>query len=90
MNKKTELTNENNINNYILCSNGDGVKDDDGRRYFILDLATHKVGDRKYYDKLYQECFTKLVGEAFFHYVYSLDTENFNPQAFPITQSKKD
>ena len=89
-NKCTKAYESNNINNYILCSNNDAIKDDDGRRYFILDIATHKVGDRKYYDKLYNECFCQEVGEAFFHYIYNIDTENFNPQAFPITQSKKD
>ena len=49
-----------------------------------------KLGDRKFYDKLYQECFCNEVGEAFFHYIHTIDTVGFNPQAFPITQSKKD
>lgn len=89
-NKCTKAYESNNLNNYILCSNNDAIKDDDGRRYFILDIATHKVGDRSYYDKLYKDCFNDKVGEAFFHYVYSLDTTDFNPQAFPLTQSKLD
>ena len=89
-NKCTKAYESNNINNYILCSNNDAIKDDDGRRYFILDIATHKVGDRAFYDKLYGECFCDEVGEAFFHYIYSIDTKIFNPQAFPLTQSKKD
>ena len=89
-NKCTKAYESNNINNYMLCSNNDAIKDDDGRRYFILDIATHKVGDRQYYDKLYNDCFNDEVGEAFFNYVYAIPTENFNPQAFPITQSKMD
>jgi len=89
-NKCTKAYESNNINNYILCSNNDSVKDDDGRRYFILDIATHRVGDRAFYDKLYMECFTDEVGEAFFNYVYSINTERFNPQAFPLTQNKID
>lgn len=89
-NKCTKAYESNNINNYILCSNNDAIKDDDGRRYFILDIATHKVGDRKFYDKLYKECFCNEVGEAFFHYILKIDTLNFNPQAYPITQSKMD
>ena len=88
-NKCTKAYESNNINNYILCSNNDAIKDDDGRRYFILDIATHKVGDVEYYTKLY-DCFTKEVGEAFFHSVYRIQTDNFNPQSFPITQSKLD
>lgn len=89
-NKGTKAYESNNINNYILCSNNDAIKDDDGRRYFILDIATHKVGDREYYDKLYNDCFCKEVGEAFYHYILTIDTDKFNPQAFPITQNKKD
>jgi hypothetical protein len=89
-NKCTKAYESNNINNYILCSNNDAIKDDDGRRYFILDIATHKVGDTAYYSKLYNECFTKEVGEAFFHEIYKINTDNFNPQSFPITQSKLD
>ena len=88
-NKCTKAYESNNINNYILCSNNDAIKDDDGRRYFILDIATHKVGDAEYYTKLY-DCFTKEVGEAFFHQIYKIDTNNFNPQSFPLTQSKLD
>jgi hypothetical protein len=89
-NKCTKAYESNNINNYILCSNNDAIKDDDGRRYFILDIATHKVGDHAYYHKLYNECFTKEVGEAFFHEIYKININNFNPQSFPITQSKLD
>ena len=89
-NKGTKAYESNNINNYMLCSNNDAIKDDDGRRYFILDISTHKVGDRKYYDKLYNECFCKEVGEAFYHYILTIDTDKFNPQSFPITQNKKD
>ena len=89
-NKCTKAYESTNINNYILCSNNDAVKDDDGRRYFILDIATHKVGQHDYYQKLYNECFTDEVGKAFFHYIMKLDTTNFNPQNFPLTQSKLD
>jgi len=31
-----------NLNNYAVLSNNDCIKDDDGRRYFILDIATHR------------------------------------------------
>jgi len=89
-NKCTKAYESDNMNNYILCSNNDAIKDDDGRRYYILDIATHKVGDRKYYDKLYNECFDDEVGKAFYHYLLAVDTNKFNPQAFPITQSKQE
>lgn len=88
-NKCTKAYESNNLNNYILCSNNDAIKDDDGRRYFILDISTEKVGNRQYYDQLYN-CFTKEVGEAFFHEICKIDTTNFNPQSFPLTQGKLD
>jgi hypothetical protein len=89
-NKCTKSYESNNINNYMLCSNNDAIKDDEGRRYFILDISTHKACDEGYFNKLYGECYNDEVGEAFFHYIYSIDTEKFNPQVFPITQSKLD
>jgi hypothetical protein len=73
----------------MLISNNDSVKDDDGRRYFILDISTKQVGNHDYYSQLY-EYFNDEVGEAFFNYVYGLDTTHFNAQAFPMTQSKMD
>ena len=88
-NKCTKAYESTNMNNYILCSNNDAIKDDDGRRYFILDIATCKVGDREYYTKLY-ESFDDKVGEAFYHFLLEIPTENFNPQAFPYTQSKQE
>jgi len=88
-NKCTKAYESNNINNYMLISNNDSVKDDDGRRYFILDISTSKVGNHNYYSQLYTY-FNDEVGEAFFNHVYGLDTTHFNAQAFPMTQSKMD
>lgn len=88
-NKCTKAYESNNINNYILISNNDSVKDDDGRRYFILDISTNKVGNHDYYSRLYEH-FNDEVGEAFFNYVYNINTDKFNPQSFPMTQSKMD
>jgi len=88
-NKCTKAYETTNINNYILCSNNDAIKDDDGRRYFILDISTKKINNRDYYDSLYK-CFNDEVGEAFYHYLYRLDTNNFNPQSFPLTDNKLD
>lgn len=79
-----------NLNNYVILSNNDAVKDDDGRRYFILDLATHRQKDRVFWDNIYKNCFNDQVGEAFFSKLNEVDTTNFNPQDFPITQSKLD
>ena len=40
--KNTKAFSTNNMNNYAVLSNNDSIKDDDGRRYFILDIATHR------------------------------------------------
>ena len=31
-----------NMNNYAILSNNDAIKDDEGRRYFILDISGHR------------------------------------------------
>jgi hypothetical protein len=62
-----------NISNYIINSNVDAIKDDDGRRYFILDLSSKRKGDLTYFNKIYTECMNDEVGEAFFSYLHSVD-----------------
>jgi hypothetical protein len=79
-----------NINNYILISNNDAIRDDDGRRYFILDLSTKREKDTVYFNNLYKRCFNELVGHAFYCYLLEINTDEFNPQDFPLTNSKLD
>jgi len=87
-NKGTKAHDENNMNNYILCSNNDAIKDDDGRRYFILDISTEKIGNHSYYNNLYETIMNDEVGKAFYHFLMHVDLTGFNPQEFPLTQSK--
>ena len=75
-----------NINNYILLSNHD-ISDDD-RRYFVLDVKTHRKGDRKYWSNIYDNCFNKEVGSALYSYFREINTEKFHPQDFPMTNNK--
>jgi hypothetical protein len=89
-NKCTKSYESNNINNYMLMSNNDAIKDDDGRRYFILDISPHRVGDNKYWNNIYKSCFNDKVGKALYQYFYEIDVTDFNPQIMPLTQNKID
>ena len=79
-----------NISNYIINSNVDAIKDDDGRRYFILDLSNKRKGDFDYFNKIYTNCMNDEVGEAFFSYLHSVDLTGYHDQDFPITKAKED
>ena len=89
-----------NIMNIIIASNNDAVMDDDGRRYFILDIATHRQvipncdsprneENIKFWTDV-RSCFNDEVGHAFYCYLMEVDTTNYRPQNFPSTQSKLD
>ena len=79
-----------NISNYIINSNVDAINDDDGRRYFILDLSNKRKGDLEYFDKIYTNCMNDEVGEAFFAFLHSIDLTGYHDQDFPITKAKED
>jgi hypothetical protein len=89
-----------NIMNIIIASNNDAVMDDDGRRYFILDIATHRQvipncdsprneENTKFWTEV-RSCFNDEVGHAFYCYLMEVNTTNYRPQNFPTTQSKLD
>jgi hypothetical protein len=78
-----------NINNYIINSNQDAIKDDDGRRYFILDVSDKYYQDHCYFGQLREKIFNDEIGDAFYSYMLEVNTNNFNAQKYPITQSKK-
>lgn len=75
-----------NINNYMLLSNHDVA--DSGRRYFVLDIQTHRKGDIKYWDNIYNNCFNNTVGSCLYSYFREIDITNFHAQAFPLTNNK--
>ena len=89
-----------NIMNIVVASNNDSIMDDDGRRYFILDVATHRQvipncdsprneENRQFWTKV-RSCFNDEVGHAFYCFLMEVDTEQYRPQDFPVTQSKLD
>jgi hypothetical protein len=79
-----------NISNYIINSNVDAIKDDDGRRYFILDLSNTRKGDLDYFNKVYSNCMNDAVGDAFFSFLLSIDLTGYHDQDFPLTKAKED
>ena len=81
----------NNINNYIINSNENAIKDDDGRRYMILDISISRKGDHKYFSNIYDECFNKDTGHALFCKFYESVGDDFNAQReMPMTNNKLD
>ena len=86
-----------NINSYVVLSNNDAIKDDDGRRYFILDVSGHReiiigskneIENTEYWDNVYA-CFNDEVGHAFYCYLMEqIDIKGFKPQRFPMTNNK--
>jgi len=78
------------ISNYIINSNVDAIKDDDGRRYFILDLSNKRKGDFKFFKEIHDNCINDEVGGAFFSYLHSVDLTGYHDQDFPTTKAKED
>jgi hypothetical protein len=77
-----------NINNYVLLSNHDSIKDDDGRRFYCLDLSTKYKNDSNYFRTFIKTCMNDNVGEAFYAYLLQHADPEFNSLQFPQTQTK--
>ena len=87
--KGKEVREEKNLNNYILLSNNDAIQDDEGRRYFILDINCKYINNKEYFTKLHSY-FNDEVGKAFYNYLLEIDLTNYNAQHYPMTKSKLD
>lgn len=81
---------EKNMNNFVIISNHDAVKDEDGRKYFVLDINPKHYKDTTYYGNLNRNCSNNEVGEAFFSYLMEIDLNGFIPANYPKTNSKSD
>jgi hypothetical protein len=67
------------------------MKESQGRRFYIVDINTHRIGDEEYWKNVYGNCFNDVIGNALFHYFHEIDTSNYDGQHnMPITNSKKD
>jgi hypothetical protein len=78
-----------NINNYVINTNVEALKNAEGRRYFIPPISTKRINDHKYFKNIRDNCFNNEVGEAFFSYMMEIDTTNYNAQKdMPTTVNK--
>ena len=80
----------NNINNYIINTNVEAIKDSEGRRYYIVEINSKYREDYKFFNNIRQKCFNDEVGQAFFSYMHEIDLTNFNPESFPQSSLKAD
>ena len=79
-----------NINNYIINTNVNAIKDSEGRRYYLVEISSKRKGDFAYFDDIRKTCFNLEVGEAFFSYLAEMDLTGFNCSDFPETAGKLD
>ena len=55
---------------------------------FVLDVQTHYKGNCEYWYNIYNNCFNNDVGDALYSYFYEIDTTNYYPQQYPMTENK--
>lgn len=78
-----------------MTSNNDAVSisSTNFKRYIMLDVSNHRIGDAAYFDTLCDTCFTDEVGEAFFYWLkarYNTAGNSFNSGSPPITKTFTD
>ena len=86
---QTNTLNHTRLNNYIICTNSDAIKNSEGRRYYVCDLDTRYKNNHNFFNKLYETCFNDSVGRAFFNCMLNIDISKFNPQSFSETKAKQ-
>jgi len=73
-----------NTNNNALC-----ITYED-RRPAVFDISNKRIGDFKYWTKLYQYMDDDTVAEAFYNYMVELYDPEFNERIIPETEAKKE
>ena len=58
-----------NVHTMFILSNNDCLEDDDGRRYFIMDIDNCKKGQKPYFEDLYKTSFNDHTGNCFYSYL---------------------
>ena len=79
-----------NISNFIINTNCESIKDSNGRRIMIMPVSTSRKGDYEYFKQIRSKCFNLEVGECFFSYLMSIDSEEFKAERdFPENDHKR-
>ena len=87
--KNQTAVQEKNLNNYVILTNNDAIKDSEGRRYYELPISHELIGNYAYFDNLYKY-FNDDVGKAFYSFLKEVDLTNYDSLKFPITSAKID
>ena len=78
-----------NVNNTILNSNLEALKDSEGRRYMLEPITTKRREDHVYFKTIDDACYNDEFGSAFFALMLERDTSKFHAQNdMPITKNK--
>lgn len=91
--KSKPIFSSKNIHTIWVLSNENCIENDDGRRWFCLDINPRMKGNTEYFNKIYSNCFNDAVGNGFFSYL--IDNveipNNWVADAnMPMTSNKKD
>ena len=79
----------NNISSVIINTNKDAIKDDAGRRFYLPNISTKYINDKKYWYYLYSKIMNKTVGHAVFCYLLELDISDYRCNDYPMTNTKQ-
>lgn len=79
-----------NMNNVVICSNVDAIKNCDGRRYNILDLSCKNKNNHPFWKELSDTCRNEECYSALFSYFLEVDLTGYKAQDFPDTNAKLD
>lgn len=86
---KSVLENIQNVSNFMSLSNDYyAIKDNQGRRYFILDIDTSYMDNGAFWSNMYKNLMCDEVGEALYCYFHEIDIKEFKEMDMPITENK--
>lgn len=88
--KNEKIIKTNNLNNYIVNTNVEALKNSEGRRIFIVQVSIDRCKDYKFFGKFEEMCANDKVGQAIYSYLCEVDISGFEAQkCMPETRLKK-